>query len=165
VESEAGQGARFRVYLPASSGQPTVIPANTPAEQQRATVLVVDDESAVRNFIGAVLRRQGYSVLLAVDGRDALAACKQHAGRIDAAVVDVVMPIMGANDLMPVLKASFPEMRILLTSGYSESEARRLCAAYPEASFIQKPYTAQQISQAVSDLLGAGGNEKSRAGD
>jgi len=104
-------------------------------------------------FIGAVLRRKGYNVLTASDGEEALALCPPGDGRLDAAIVDIVMPNMGANDLLPALRARRPGARILLTSGYSELEARRLCAAYPSATFIQKPYTAQQIAKAVADLL------------
>jgi FixJ family two-component response regulator len=68
--------------------------------------------------------------------------------------VDIIMPNMSANDLLPALKAKQPGVRILLTSGYSEAEARRLCAAYPGAAFIQKPYTAQQLARAVDELVG-----------
>lgn len=89
----------------------------------------------------------------AADGRDALAVYGRENGRIDALVLDVVMPVMGANELLPILAGRQPNLKILLTSGYSESEARRLCAAYPGAAFIQKPYTAQQITRAVDELL------------
>jgi len=64
-------------------------------------------------------------------------------GTISGAIVDITMPSMAANELLPALKAKQPRMRILLTSGYSEAEVRRLCAAYPGAAFIQKPYTVQ----------------------
>ncbi len=153
LDSAPGHGSTFQVFLPAAeryvreSEQQSVV-------EERATVLVVDDEVAVRDFIGAVLRRQNYRVVLASDGREALAVCEREGWRIDAAVLDVVMPLMGANDLMPALKSRRPEIRILLTSGYSEAEARRLCAEYPGAAFIQKPYTAQQIARAVDELLG-----------
>jgi PAS domain S-box-containing protein len=152
LESVRGKGSTFRVLLPAAaSGMGK--PAETAADE-RATILVVDDEGQVRDFICSALRKRGYRVLSASDGQEALALC-HGAGTIDAAIVDVVMPNMAANDLLEALKAALPGVRILLTSGYSESEARRLCSAYPAATFIQKPYTARQLDKAVSDLLTA----------
>ncbi len=152
LESEPGKGTTFRVYLPASgAGAEQAVEAA--AADGRATVMVVDDESAVRSFIGAVLRRKGYNVLTASDGQEALALCPPGGGRLDAAIVDIVMPNMSANELLPALRSRRPGVKILLTSGYSEMEARRLCAAYPSATFIQKPYTAQQIAKAMADLL------------
>ena len=120
---------------------------------KRASVLVVDDEVTVRDFIGSVLRRKGYHVIPASDGREALALCGSAPGTIRAAVVDIIMPNMAANELLPALKAKQPGIRILLTSGYSEAEVRRLCAAHPGAAFIQKPYTVKQLTKAVSDLM------------
>ncbi|HXS95354.1 MAG TPA: PAS domain S-box protein [Candidatus Limnocylindrales bacterium] len=154
VDTAVGYGTTFRVFLPAAEAR------GQEAEAQgdvagRATVLVVDDERSVRDFIAAVLRKQGYRVLTASDGREALALCQQPGTEIDAAVLDIVMPLMGANELLPAMKELRPNMRVLLTSGYSESEARRLCAAYPGADFIQKPYTAQQISRAITEMLEA----------
>ncbi len=153
LESAPGRGSTFQVFLPAAE---TYVPESEqePVTEERATVLVVDDEAAVRDFIGAVLRRQKYRVVLASDGREALAVCEREGWRIDAAILDVVMPLMGANDLIPALKSRRPEIRILLTSGHSEAEARGLCAEYPGAAFIQKPYTAQQVARAVDQLLG-----------
>ncbi len=151
VDSTPGRGTTFRVLLPAAEHQPE---QECPDEAGRVTILVVDDESSVRDFIGSALRRQGYRVLLARDGRDALNLCDRARGDIDAAVVDVVMPVMGAQDLLPALLARRPKIKVLLTSGYSESEVRRLCAQYPGAAFLQKPYTARAITGALEALLG-----------
>ncbi len=116
-------------------------------------ILVVDDESSVRDFIGTALSRRGYRVLTAADGPEALAICQKERGAISAVVLDVVMPLMGANELLPAIKRLQPGMKVLLTSGYSEVEARRLCAAYPGSAFVQKPYTAQQILAAVERTI------------
>jgi CheY-like chemotaxis protein len=153
MDSLPENGTTFRVLLPAAEDR---LPQgdDQPDVDGRVTVLVVDDEPFVRQFIGAVVQRRKYRVLEACDGRDALAVCDREAGEIDAAILDVVMPVMGAKELLPELRARQPKMRILLTSGYSESEARRLCAEYPGAAFIQKPYTAQQITKAIDELLG-----------
>jgi CheY-like chemotaxis protein len=151
VESAAGRGTTFRVFLPASEGRPEPA-AGGECIGGGATVLVVDDEAAVRNFIGAVLRKGGYRVVSASDGQEALTVMERESN-VAAIVLDVIMPVMGGKDVLPKLKALRPELKILLTSGYSESEARRLCATYPGAAFLQKPYTAQQVAKAVEELL------------
>jgi CheY-like chemotaxis protein len=153
LRSAPGQGTIFRVFLPAAEKR--ALPGGEASGRERlGTILVVDDDASVRHFIGAVLRKQGYRVLLASDGREALASFERETGTIDGIVLDVVMPVMGANELLPNLKKRQPNVRVLLTSGYSETEARRLCAAYPGAAFIQKPYTAQQIARAVAQIVG-----------
>ena len=151
VESGAGRGSTFRVFLPASEGRIETAPKGEGVDGG-TTILVVDDEAAVRNFIAAVLRKRGHRVLTASDGQEALTVMERES-KIEAVVLDVIMPVMGGNDVLPKLKALRPELKVLMTSGYSESEARRLCATYPGASFIQKPYTAQQVSKAVEELL------------
>ncbi len=154
LESVPGRGCTFRVLLPAVHDGARE-PVNRVGAGGLATILVVDDEAAVRSFIGAALGRRGYRVLQACDGKEGLALCERESGEIAAAIVDIVMPLMGANELLPVLKARRPGMKILLTSGYNEIEARRLCASYPGATFIQKPYTAEQIESAVAALVAA----------
>jgi two-component system cell cycle sensor histidine kinase/response regulator CckA len=153
--SAPGRGTTFRVLLPAAGHFLQDAGQEAESDGCAATVLVVDDESSVRDFISAVLRKQGYRVLTAADGRQALARCEAEAASVQAAVVDIVMPLMGANDFLPALRSRYPRVRILLTSGYSEAEARRLCVAHPGAAFIQKPYTARQIAEAVAGLAAA----------
>ena len=160
IEDNTAEFADILVYLPAAARPES---AAEPAAPGMQTVLVVDDEAAVRDFIGTVLQREGYRVLLANDGKNALAVCEAEGGAIDAAVVDVVMPLMGADDLLPALKAQYPEMKFLLTSGYSQAEARGLCEAFPGSTFIQKPYTSRQIAAAVEDLLAAMRRGKTRS--
>jgi PAS domain S-box-containing protein len=153
VESAPGRGSSFQVLLPPAARHPEGT-EKRPGGEGRTTVLVVDDEPSVRDFISAVLRQQGYRVLTASDGQDALAVCGRESGEIDGAVLDVVMPRMGADDFLPTIKRRLPKMKVLLTSGYGESEARRLCTAYADAAFIQKPYTAEQLAKAMDELLG-----------
>jgi PAS domain S-box-containing protein len=151
VSSELGAGSVFRVFLPVSG-------SDHPPErlgEALATVLVVDDEPSVRNFIAAVLRKKNYRVITAVDGSDALVVCSTLTHPIDAVILDIMMPDMEAADVLAAIKLKRRECRILLTSGFSEPEARRLCSAYPGAGFIQKPYTAEQIAGAVAALIAA----------
>ena len=117
-------------------------------------ILIVEDEYLIADDVARYLERRGAVILGPVPS---IEQAERHASYADAAILDVVMPVMGAKELLPELKARRPNMKVLLTSGYSESEARRLCAEYPGAAFIQKPYTAQQIAKAVDDLLGVAG--------
>lgn len=142
-----------RVLLPAISDA-VQGPEDQPAGNSRGTILIIDDERSVREFIGEVLRTEGYRVMLASDGREALTICDRESGAIKAAVLDVVIPVMGAKEFLPAFLAQHPEAKILLTSGYSEAAARQLCAAYPGAAFIKKPYSAQQIASATQKLPG-----------
>jgi CheY-like chemotaxis protein len=154
VRSVPGKGSTFCVlFRPAEARAEER--ASEPQANTRGTILVADDEPSVREFIGAVLHRAGYRVLAAADGREALAIFDREKGEIDGLVLDVVMPVMGANELLPELRARRPSLKILLTSGYTETEARRLSAAYPGTAFIQKPYTEQQIIKALQDVMGA----------
>jgi CheY-like chemotaxis protein len=156
VESEPGAGTSFCAFLPVTESRMPAIAS--PEAKTLGTVLVVDDESTVRDFISATLARDGYRVLFASDGREALAICNSHSNgikaKIDAVVLDVIMPVMGATDLVPILMKVRPDIRILLTSGHSASEVRRLTSTYPGTDFIEKPYTAQQIANAVHKLMG-----------
>ena len=152
VESEPGRGSAFSVYLPLAGAEPHTA-EEVPGGAARATVLVVDDDDDVRNVIATVLRRKGYRALTAPDGPEALAIAGREEGAIDAAVLDMVMPVMGASELLPALRSLRPDIKVLLTSGYSETEARRLARAHTGTAYIQKPYTAQQILHAVERLL------------
>jgi PAS domain S-box-containing protein len=155
LESDPGRGSTFRILLPVF-GDAAQEPEGPAALPSRGAILVVDDEPSVREFIATVLRREGYRVLPASDGLEALAMCDRETGALDATVLDVVMPGMGAKEFLPAFRARYPAARILLTSGYSEVEARRLCAAYRGAGFIQKPYTALQLAVAIQKLLEVG---------
>ena len=108
------------------------------ATAARGTVLVVDDERPIRDFIGAALRKNGYRVLLAPDGREALGICESSREKIDAVVLDTIMPVMGAKEVLPIISGLRPNIRVLLTSGYSESEARRLLRGLSGSRFYTK---------------------------
>ncbi len=151
VQSRPGQGTTFTVLFPAALTGTNGHEADEGSPM--GTILVVDDEEAVRRFLIAALRKYGYRVLEAADGSEALAVCDAESGGIDAVVLDIVMPVMGGCEFMPELLKRRPQTRVLLTSGYSEAEAKRLCSSYECAAFIQKPYTVQALAGAVEKLL------------
>ena len=153
IESALGAGTTFRVLFPAASAA-KVEPAPPPAAaaEGAATVLVVEDEEQVREFLRKALNKHGYTVLEAADGREALELIKQNP-RLDLVLLDVVMPVMAGDQFLDALRALDPAMRVLLTSGWSQEEARRMCAAHPGIDFIQKPYRIDQIVSKIETVL------------
>ncbi len=152
VVSAPGQGSAFRVFFRAAAQTGKDQIEQKPLGISRGAVLVVDDEETVRKFVSAVLRKNGYRVLEASDGSEALALFESKQTEFGIIIVDLVMPIMGGGEFLAQLKGHRPDLKVLLTSGYSESEARRLCNSFEGAAFIQKPYTAQQLALAVETL-------------
>ncbi len=158
VESEAGRGATFLVLLPESRAKavapvaPLVeAPVSTPAEA--CTVLVVEDEPAVRSLIRRIMERDGHTVLEAVDGERALEISRECGTRIDVLVTDVMMPGMGGPALARVLLGERPDLRVILTSGYGDDIVAAPRGGRP-AFFLEKPFSPDQLSGAVRDVLG-----------
>lgn len=149
VTSAPGAGSTFRVLFPAARA---AVVEKTPAES-RPAVLVADDEECVRNFLRDALERHGYLVIPAGDGREALDRFEERRGNISLVLIDLTMPVMGGRDLVAELKRRYPEAKVLLTSAYSETEARLLVSAYPGTGFIQKPFSSQALLQKVKAAL------------
>lgn len=145
IKTAPGSGTTVRVLFP---------PAEKIAEFQPAkTVLIVDDEEAVRTFLSDTLRRAGYEVLAARNGQEALALWEQAPERIALVLLDVVMPVMGGSELLQQVRRKRPTTKVLLTSGYSAEEVRRMCGACEMTEFIRKPYTAQKLVERVNAIL------------
>ena len=156
VDSTVGEGTRFAVYLPvaadsAPTGSTLARPAAPPAES--GTVLLVEDESAVRILAHRILERAGYHVLDARHGADALMLWRQHADEIDLVVTDVVMPEMGGRALADALRAVKPTLPILFMSGYSDDEMTRRGFSDTRVAFLAKPFSADSLVGAVREAL------------
>jgi two-component system cell cycle sensor histidine kinase/response regulator CckA len=121
----------------------------------RGLILVVDDEAMVGRTAKAVLRRYGYTVLLAEDGRLALDVFREIADRVRLVLLDLNMPVMGGEQALRQLKLIRPDVRVILSSGYNEMEASRLFAGKGLVGFIQKPYTAAQLAEKIRAALEA----------
>ena len=160
VESTLGQGTRFIVNLPAS---PDALTMAAPIEQppapttQGELVLVVDDESAIRNVTQRMLEKHGYRVLLAKDGAEALAVYAQHAGQIKLVLTDLMMPVMDGAALAAALRRLEPELPIAATTGDMASPAQQRKMAQLKdlgvTVFLIKPYGATPLLQAIHELL------------
>jgi PAS domain S-box-containing protein len=156
VTSSPGNGASFQVLLPAVSGSRKVVePGAAGANLQGSgSVLVVDDESCVRNLAQMTLRRFGYTVLVAEDGVAAIELLQQTRHRISVVVLDLSMPRMSARQTVQRIQTGWPEARILLSSGYDEEEVLGRFAGTQLAGFLQKPYTPVQLAEKIKAAIG-----------
>ncbi|MEP7228573.1 MAG: response regulator, partial [Gemmatimonadales bacterium] len=117
------------------------------------TVLVVEDEDGVRELLWKVLTDHGHTVLEARHGRDALSVASGYDHPIQLLLTDVVMPEMGAGQLVDELLAKRPELKVLYISGYTNDEVMRRGITRSEAAFIHKPFTPVELMQKVREVL------------
>src|SRR5437762_2126132 len=159
VYSEPGHGTTFKVYLPHAE-QRTAMQVEHPGRRQTdaahgwETVLLVEDEDAVRALAREVLRRHGYVVLEARHGVDALRLAERHTDDIHLMVTDVVMPHMSGRDLAERLSAVRPKMKVLFMSGYTDHAVMHRDLT-PGSAFLQKPFTPEVFARKVRTVLDA----------
>jgi PAS domain S-box-containing protein len=154
VESESGRGAAFTMHFPAvdAIAAREEAPSAPPlSDGGKETILLVEDEDAVRVIIGAVLRRQGYQVLEAATARGAIEIFQQRGPEIDLLVTDVIMPEMNGPSLAQRLVAIRPELRVLFISGYADMAFEE--TEGPNVSFLGKPFQASTLAGKVREVL------------
>jgi CheY-like chemotaxis protein len=155
VDSEPGRGTTFTIHLPAVAKADELagpaVAAGTPSRGGE-TILLVEDEDAVRVIVSAVLRRQGYNVLEASNPRSASEIFDRHAHQIDLLLTDVVMPEMNGPALAQRFVSVRPELRILFISGYADMTTPPE-SDNPNVSFLSKPFQASVLSERVRQVL------------
>jgi len=114
---------------------------------------VVDDEEIVRKVAKSALELYGYTVIVASDGHDAMHIFDQRAEEIDLVLLDLIMPNMGGEETYRRMRLRQPDVRVILTSGYSDTQAQERFAGKALASFIKKPYTAAALGEIVQRVL------------
>jgi PAS domain S-box-containing protein len=160
VYSELGEGTTFKIYLPRApdraAGEVAVARQAQPRKALAAgtTVLLVEDEVAVRQVAMRTLVDHGYTVLEAANGREALAVAGSHQGPIDLVLTDMVMPAMRGGELAARLRKARPEARLLMMSGYTEEAASRQAILAAGSAFLEKPFTASRLLEKVEEVLG-----------
>lgn len=151
VTSEPGQGTSMRILLPRS--QAAELPAPLPAPGRRQeTILLVEDEDAVRRSIQATLEQNGYRVLAARDGKEAAELSRKHEGEVALLITDLVLPGACGREVAEALRKQRPGMRVLYISGYADAERTRPIEA---RFFCPKPFSDATLGKKVRELLGA----------
>ena len=155
VDSAPGMGSSFRVWLPSveeAAETAAVAPASTPAAGSE-TILLVEDETVVRQLVAEILETTGYTVLQAGDGPSALELLRRHAEPVELLVTDVVMPGMSGPEVAKAVTAMRPGMHVLYTSGYTDQAIGHHGVLEPGIAFLQKPFSADDLTTKVRGLL------------
>jgi two-component system, cell cycle sensor histidine kinase and response regulator CckA len=157
VDTHEGRGTTFTISLPLAESR-AVESAEHPAERMRGigTVLVAEDEDAVRDIARRVLERAGFRVLVARHGADALAVLAHADAPVDLLLTDVVMPEMGGLELAARAAERAPNIRIILMSGYTDADVGTIGRGERVEGFLSKPFTAESLLEAVRSLGGRG---------
>ncbi|HEY0794086.1 MAG TPA: response regulator [Chthoniobacterales bacterium] len=157
VESELGKGTTFKIYLPRVDELPCPATPSIwegPLPRGSETVLVVEDDPAVRHLTLAILQAQGYEVFSASNGQIGLNVARRHCGEpIRLVLTDVIMPKMPGDVMADSLKAAYPDVKVLYTSGYTDDIIAQHGVLDPGVAFLPKPYTPATITRKVRQLL------------
>jgi PAS domain S-box-containing protein len=156
VQSAPGHGATFHLHFPRSlEPLPTVAagPSRVPPQLGRELLLVVEDEAPLRHLLARYLQSEGYTVLAAAGGPDALELLQQRGPEVRLLVTDLTMPKMGGRELAAHARSSFPNLKILYISGYSAAPPGSENPLGPGESYLQKPFPLPALHRAIRELL------------
>ena len=161
VDSELGVGSAFTIYLRRADGtvltqvepEPEPVPVAVPAPAAAAStrVLVVEDEDVIRGLVDQVLRGEGYEVLLAGNGDEAIALADGN--HVDVLLTDLTMPGIGGHELADRLRARSPELKVMFMSGFAEGNDFSTSALPPATTFLEKPFTFSMLSERIRELI------------
>ena len=156
VYSEPGQGTTFKLYFPHVLEPLSESSGSDGSPDRRSggeTVLVVEDEQAVRDLTVRILQQLGYTILAASGGAEALEICQTHAGHIDLLLTDVVMPNMSGRQLADHIQASRPRTKVLFLSGYTENTVVHHGVLDAGVDFLPKPFSRENLSKKLREVL------------
>ena len=156
VDSEPGKGTKFRIYLP-RTGHPRSTEAQTTETQKvvpgNETILVVEDEPAVRRLARKFLETNGYRVVEARDAAEAMEAAQLHSGTIDLLLTDVIMPEFSGPELAKRLRERQPDLKVLYMSGYPGEFIERHGVSQQEQGYLQKPFSSEALAIKTREVL------------
>jgi CheY-like chemotaxis protein len=156
VYSEPGHGTTFKIYLPQIEDPIDAAQEGSALAAPRSgteTVLLVEDEDAVRDLARDILQATGYTVLEARHGAEALSICEKHPGAIHLMLTDVVMPEMSGRELADRLAVLRPATKVLYMSGYTDNAVVHHGVLDPGTEFLQKPFSAAVLARKVREIL------------
>ncbi len=156
AESTPGEGTTFMIYLPAIDEQATIDDTTGEIQTQMGrgeTILVVEDDDATRNAIGEILESQGYTVFFAKDGAVALSKLEARGGAVELIISDLVMPNMGGRDLYDAVTERYPNIKMVLITGYPLGGHTRELLDRQRVTWLQKPLTSETLAQTVQFML------------
>ncbi len=154
VRSEPNFGTTFKIFLPSLKEIPEFTKTSTGSQKLgNETVLVVDDESMVREVVCEMLQTLGYTVLEACDAEEAFQVCKRHEGHIDLLITDVVMPRINGSQLYAQLRAVRPDLKVLYMSGYTENAIAHHGVLKPGVHFMPKPFSGDILATKAREVL------------
>jgi signal transduction histidine kinase len=159
VESAVGRGTTFRISLPMMDAPPEAAVTIAPGRQAlagRETVLVVEDEADVREYVATALRAYGYKVLMAENAGEALLVCDRDPAPIDLLLTDVVMPHVSGRELAERIEKSRPGIRVVYMSGYTDDIIVHHGVTEEGIGFVQKPFSPDQLATRIREVLGRG---------
>jgi PAS domain S-box-containing protein len=159
VYSEPGFGSTFKVYLPRIDGDLTIPPrdsAPTPIARGTETVVLIEDETSLRNVVRDTLEENGYTVLVAGSGAEAVQLADAHEGSIHLLLTDVIMPGMSGREAATAIGATRTGMKVLFISGYTQDAINRHGELLPGVAFLSKPFTAAALLRKCREVLATG---------
>lgn len=159
VYSEIDKGSTFKIYLPRTSADIDAlkqVDKHNETSHGTETILLAEDEAGVRTLARSILEEQGYQVLEAADGEEAIDVCRQHDGYIHLLLTDVVMPKMNVQELVDQIKLLMPRTKVLYMSGYTNDAIIHHGVLDPDTNFLEKPFTADDLLERVREILDSG---------
>jgi two-component system, cell cycle sensor histidine kinase and response regulator CckA len=156
VYSEFGKGTTIKIYFPRVEGESAKFVIDDDAVQDlqgSETVLLVEDETSVRNLASRILQDRGYNIIEAADGQEALRQAKEHNGKIHLVLTDVIMPGMSGSSLVVQIEAVRPDIKALYISGYTDNAIVHHGILDSDIAFLQKPFSPNQLARKVREVL------------
>jgi len=156
VYSKPGQGTTFKIYLPEVEGetvQRKKEQTSTDDLTGSETILIVEDNDMLRNLAREILQLQGYRILEAENGIEALRIGEEHGGKIHLMITDVVMPKMGGKEVADRLQPLHPQMKVIYMSGYTDNSIAHHGILAPELNFLEKPFSPEILARKVREVL------------